>query len=288
MSSNPRCAVLGLGLMGRAMAERLGEAGLLQAAWNRSPVPSPSSAIALSGSAAAAVGEAEHVLLMLTDGRATEAVLADGLEAGLRPGQVVINLATVGAQWARALAVRVERRGAAYLDAPVLGSTGAARRGELIVMVGGPREVLDRAESTLAVLAKSVHHTGEVGTGSRLKLILNMLLARYVEALGEWLALSEAFALDPHQVLRVLDESALSSPMWGKARALLDDKLPLHFPLKHMTKDLRLLDEEIERAGLSLPAAEAVQSSFEEALQSGWGDGDYSLIANWIRRRGRG
>lgn len=106
-----------------------------------------------------------------------------------------------------------------------------------------------------------------------------MLLARYVEALGEVLSLSRGFLLDPTLVLEAIQSGSLASPMWEKGKTLVEGHPPLHFPLKHMVKDLRLLDEELERLGVQLPVEEAILERFLEAQQSGMGDLDYSAIA---------
>lgn len=286
--------LIGVGLMGAAIARRLAEQGHDLLLYNRTP----EKARAVAGACSILprklevvarprdIAPARLIALVLTDENATRAVLqgADGLLSALSSEHTVVHLGTIGPRAARAIAAEIARTGAHYLDAPVLGSTDAAGRGELLLFAGGEPAALDRARPLVDALARKVFESGPVGSASSVKLIANMLLARYVEALGETLALAERFELDPLQLLDVLQSGALASPMWEKARGLLAGPMPLHFPMEHMGKDLRLLDEEVERLGLSLPAHEAVKGLFEEAIAAGMKGKDYSEIARFIAR----
>lgn len=286
--SMPRIGVAGLGLMGRAMAERLLEVAGALTIWNRDPAKG-AGLVADGAARAASLAElaqrSDLLLVMVTDGRAVESLLDAGLHAALDATKTFVNASTVGPVSARALAKRVTATGARYVDAPVLGSITPARSGELLVFAGGEDDSIERALPLLEGIGKKVVRVGAVGQASALKLITNMLLARYVEALGEVLALDERFGLDPGLTLDVLQSSALASPMWEKGRTLLEGAVPLHFPLRHMAKDLRLLDEEVERFGLNLPGHQAVHSYFQEALAALGGECDYSEIARSMATR---
>ncbi len=301
--------LIGIGLMGEAIARRLADQGVDLLLYNRTPEKAravaaalaSTAAGALSGAASAGSGRPQRsevvayprdtaaarlIGLVVTDESATRAVLQgeNGLLSSLSAQHTVVHFGTIGPRAARSIAAEVARTGAHYLDAPVLGSTDAAGRGELLLFAGGEPPTVDRARPLTDAIARKVFVTGPVGSASSVKLIANMLLARYVEALGETLALAEKFELDPLQLLEVLQSSALASPMWEKGRALLVGPMPLHFPMEHMGKDLRLLDEEVERLGLSLPGHEAVKALFEEAIAAGMKGQDYSEIARFIAR----
>ena len=287
MSHTRKVGFIGLGLMGRPMAIRLAERGRLAAVWNRTAASAEGfESEMVAADPAELAGRAHCIACMVTDEGAVRDVLEHrGLLDALTPKHVLLNFSTVGPRAACALHELVCARGAAYVDVPVLGSIEPARRGELILFVGGESEAIEWSRPILESVGKSIYPLGPVGRGSQMKLIANMLLARYVEALGETLSLAESFQLSPAMVVSILQNSVLASPMWNKAQSLLRDDVALHFPLKHMAKDLRLLDEEVERCGLALPAHEAVHAVFQEALTAGMGESDYSTLANWIRRR---
>jgi 3-hydroxyisobutyrate dehydrogenase-like beta-hydroxyacid dehydrogenase len=275
---------IGLGLMGAQMAGRLQERGFPLVLYNRTgdkAAPLLAKGANRADSPAALARRCPIIGLMVTDGSAVRELCAGetGLAAGLGPGKLVINFSTVGIQAAREEDGLIRATGAAYLDAPVLGSVKPAANGELIVFAGGESTALERARPVLEALSTRVYHVGPAGQGSALKLIANMLLARYVEALGDVLSLSRCFGLEPGLVIDAIQSGALASPMWDKGKILLEGPPPLHFPLRSMVKDLRLLDEETERSGINLPVQEAVFERFLEALQSGLGDRDYSELA---------
>lgn len=281
---------VGLGAMGSAMAERLLDRGHRLSVFCRRAeraVPLTARGATLAASPAEVGSQARTIAVMVTDAHAVRQVLRgeSGLAGALGPSHVLVNLGTVGAEGARSLAKEVRATGASYVDAPVLGSVGPARSGELLVFVGARDADLEPARPLLQALAKTIFHLGDVGQASAAKLVCNMLLARYVSALGEVMALAEAFRLEPKQLIEIFQSSALASPMWDKAKSLSQEKVPLHFALRHMVKDLRLLDEEVDAAGLSLPAHEATYAAFQEALQAGLGDRDYSELALFIGQR---
>jgi 3-hydroxyisobutyrate dehydrogenase len=285
--SHETTGFVGLGLMGSAMAGRLLDKGFHLKVYNRTP--EKARALGANGAKVAdnpaeVARDAEIVCLMVQDGEAVLSLLDEpaGLAEGLTPDQIVINFSTIGIRAAREIGRRVSSLGAQYLDAPVLGSIVPAANGKLLIFAGGSEDTLRRSHHLLDALAQRIFPTGDVGSASAIKLVANMLLARYTEALGETLALCRGFSIDPRLMLEIIQSSALSSPMWEKGRTMLQGPPPLHFPLRHMVKDLGLLDEEIDRLGISLPAEEAVYGSFMEALQSGWGDRDYSEIARHL------
>lgn len=279
--SDRRVAFAGLGLMGSAMAGRLLDQGVPLTVYNRTaakadPLRERGAAVAPDPRSLAA--DADFVCLMVEDGRAVNSLLSQGMADGLKAGTAVLNFSTVGRQAALSLSAAIESTGATYLDLPVLGSIEPARAGQLLIFAGGDPDTIERCRPVLESLSRRIFYFGAVGQASAMKLIANMLLARFTEALAEVLVLARGFSLDPAQVLEVLQSSALSSPMWEKGKVLVRGAPPLHFPLRHMAKDLRLLDEEVDRLGLTLPAHEAVLEAYLEAAQSGLGDRDYSEI----------
>jgi 3-hydroxyisobutyrate dehydrogenase-like beta-hydroxyacid dehydrogenase len=280
---------IGLGLMGAPMAGRLLDQGFALAVYNRTPQKADS--LRARGASVASnpksLAESSGVIcLMLADTHAVRSVMDGpaGLSAGLGPGKTVLNLGTVGREAAIALSTQVHGTGADYLDAPVLGSIQPAAAGELLIFAAGEAPAIERCGPILRALSRRIFHLGAVGQASSMKLVANMLLARYTEALAEVLVLAQGLRLDPQQVFEIIQASALASPMWEKGKALLLGPPPLHFPMRHMTKDLRLLDEEVDRLGLALPCHETVLATFQEAVQAGLGDRDYSEILRLFER----
>jgi 3-hydroxyisobutyrate dehydrogenase-like beta-hydroxyacid dehydrogenase len=150
-----------------------------------------------------------------------------------------------------------------------------ARDGSLLAFAGARPEALERARPFLTAVSRAIYAVGPVGSGSAMKLVANMLLARFVEALAETLPLLDRFGIDRDLFFEAIAQSSLASPIWEKEHALRSGSPPVGFSLEHMAKDLRLLDEEIDRFGLSLPAHEAVHAIYQEALAQGFGSRCY-------------
>src|SRR4030081_1243226 len=199
-TSLPRVALLGLGRMGQPMAARLLAAGFPLTVWNRSA--ERGAELVAQGARRAktpadAVYDAEVVLTMLADPPALEKVLTapDGILKTLRRSALLIDCSTVGPAVARATAEQCAARCAAYVDAPVLGSVPAAEQGTLTILAGGGAADLERARVVLSHLGKTIIHTGDAGSGSALKLVMNLLIAGQTELFAEAFLLAERAGL---------------------------------------------------------------------------------------------
>ncbi|WP_207916978.1 NAD(P)-dependent oxidoreductase [Micromonospora sp. KC723] len=206
-------AVLGTGHMGTPIVHRLLAGGHRVTAWNRSPARSePLAALGatVAASPAAAVDDADVVIVMLADADAVEAALfgPDGAAAALRPGTVVVQMSTIGPDEVRSVAGRLPE-GVSFLDAPVGGSVDAARAGTLAIFAGGSANALESAAPVLQQLG-SVRHCGPVGAGAAVKLIANTGLVTAVAGLRDALAVAAALGVDRQTALDVLGRGPLA------------------------------------------------------------------------------
>ncbi len=136
------------------------------------------------------------------------------------------------------------------------GGTWGAEKGELVFMVGGEKEVLERAKPVLEVLGKRIFLLGPNGAGQTVKLAMNLILALQVEALAEALALVSTEGIPGERLIEVLQSSmARAGVLDVKAPLMLKNEFPPSFPLRLMHKDIRLALELAKQHGLTLPAA---------------------------------
>jgi 3-hydroxyisobutyrate dehydrogenase-like beta-hydroxyacid dehydrogenase len=274
-----RVAFLGLGRMGAPMAARLD--GFNLTVWNRTPRPERVPAGARSAdSARAAVEGAEVVVTMVADGDALLALLDDVLAGDLADDAVLVDMSTIGPVAAREAGARCSRAGVAFLDAPVSGSTPAAASGQLVAMVGGNAEALERARPVLEAMTRAQLHLGETGTGAAMKLALNLALAVTNQTIAETLLLAERAGIPRSAAYDVLEAGALASPYVGYKRAAFEDPdgQPVAFSIELMRKDVRLALELAERAGLDLPAGRSAAHGLDRALDGGLGEADLVAV----------
>lgn len=287
--------VLGIGRMGGSMARALAAAGFDVVCWNRTPAAAEAFAAELGGRAvgrpADVAAAADVCVSMLADGAAVEAVFRgpDGLLAGARPGNVLVDSSTVPPSTIRGLEADARAAGAGLLDAPVSGSVALAQSGGLTIMVGGEAAELERARPVLDALAKTVFHMGPLGSGAAMKLAVNAVIFGLNEALAEGLVLAEAAGIDRHAAYDVLAASAVGAPYVGYKRAafLEPATAPVAFALDLAAKDLRLIADLAREVGVPMPQALANLEVIAAASAGGHGDRDFSTVAEHLRGSAR-
>ena len=208
-----------------------------------------------------------------------------GALAGLSKGSVLIDSSTVSPALARRVSQACVERGANFLDAPVTGGTWGAEKGELIFMVGGKKEVLDRVEPVLQAVGKRFFLLGPNGAGQTVKLAMNLILALEVQALAEGLELVTRAGLAGERLIEVLQSSMGRAPVLDvKAPIILKRDFTPSFPLRLMLKDVNLALELAKENGIHLPAGSAAQEAYSAVKAAAKTDVDYAAIANYWQK----
>lgn len=291
-----RIGIAGLGRMGTAMAERLMEVGHDLTVWNRSPdkaKPLVEKAAGAAATPADLAGRVEAIITILTDAGAIDAVYRGpaGLLSGDIAGKLVIEMSTVQPETEVALAEEVRAKGAAFVECPVGGTTGPARAGKLIGLVGGEAADVARARLILEGLCRRIEPVGPVGAGASMKLAINLPLLVFYQALGEAYALCRHLGLDRAAMMDLFADTS-GAPNMLKMRApaiaaALSGEFPAMptFDLDSMRKDLRTMLAEGEARGFDLPLVRQALAVYDEASAAGWGKRDgASLPAYWSGR----
>jgi 3-hydroxyisobutyrate dehydrogenase-like beta-hydroxyacid dehydrogenase len=257
-------------------------------AWNRDrgkcDAVARTTGAGIAQSATEAAESADVVLTSLADDAAVRAVYADALE-GFHDGQVVLEMSTIAPQTVLGLAPSVQARGATLLDAPVSGSVPVVERGELLIMVGGDEEALDRARPVLEALSSTIIHVGQLGTGATMKLAVNALVHGLNAALSESLVLAERAGVDRTAAYEVFASGAAAAPFVLYKRAAFErpNETPVAFRLDLVGKDLDLILELARAVGAPMPQAETNREQVRAALATGLADRDISALAGYLR-----
>jgi 3-hydroxyisobutyrate dehydrogenase-like beta-hydroxyacid dehydrogenase len=276
---------LGLGEMGTPMARRLLQAGHELVVWNRTAertAPLVQEGASVAATPAKAAAGRDIIITMLATPDALEQVLfgAEGLAAALSPGQVFIDMSTVGTEEVRSAAARLPK-GVSLVDAPVRGSVPQATSGHLDIFVGATDQDYERVRPILEVLG-SVRHTGGPGSGAAMKLVANLALGAAIVTLGEALSLGESLELSRNIVLDVLADSPIGPIVKTKRANVESGQFPPSFKLRHAAKDLRLVTETAASRGRDLRQAQANRSWLDEAAEHGAADLDFSAVVATI------
>jgi 3-hydroxyisobutyrate dehydrogenase len=290
--SKPRVALIGLGLMGSGMARRLLGAGFPLTVYNRNPgraAPLAKEGAHAAASPREAASRADVVLSMVAHDGASRAVWQgeEGALAGAARGTVLVECSTLTVGWIEELAREAAAAGCELLDAPVTGSRTHAASGELLFLVGGSAVALETAQPVLAVMSRAIVHVGATGRGALLKLINNFLCGVQAASLAEALALIETSGLDRAKALDVLTNGAPGSPLVKtlSGRMTARDYTP-NFVLRLMAKDLTYAVGEARRHGVPLATAASALGLYEQAIASGRGEEDFSVVVEPLRKAG--
>jgi len=275
--------------MGTPMATRLLAAGHDVTVWNRTlekTRPLADHGASVSPTPAQAASGVEAVITMVTNSAALEQVVLgpNGLAATLAPGQVLIDMSTVGPQTVRSIAARLAP-GVTMVDAPVRGSVPEATAGRLAIYVGASSADFLRVEPILATLG-TPHHVGGPGAGAATKVVVNSILGAAMAAFGEALALGDTLGLDRAVLLDVLAQSPIASTVQAKRANVESGQYPPNFKLSLALKDLRLVSEIAEQAGRHLEVVAATRDWLERAAQDGASDLDFSAVIPTIAADG--
>ena len=293
-----KIGIVGTGRMGAAMASRLMSLGHEVTVWNRTAdktKPLAAAGAKVAATPAAVARDAELVISILTNSEAIAAAYEgpDGLLSGDVKGKLFVEMSTVRPDAQRALAAKVQARGAALVDCPVGGTTGPARDGKLLGFVGGDPADVARAKPVLDQLCRRVEYVGPVGSGASMKLAINLPLLVYWQALGEALLLCRPLGIDPARMMDIFADTSGGPNVLKVRAASVAAELgggytgPVTFDVDSIRKDLATMIAEAKALGSRLPVAERALECFDEVSRAGLGSGDSVVLPVYFARHGR-
>jgi 3-hydroxyisobutyrate dehydrogenase len=283
--AKPNVAILGLGIMGSGMAQRLLSANFPLTVYNRNrakSIPFAANGAFVAESPREAASHAQIILSMVADDVASRQVWlgAEGALAGVSPSSVLIESSTLSLGWIKELETAAAELGCEFLDAPVTGTKPHAASGELLFLVGGSRDALDAARPVFSVLGRDAIHLGPSGSGALMKLVNNFVCGVQAASFAEALSLIDAGGLDRDKAMSILTGGAPGSGIVKRVadRVAANDFTP-NFGLRWMAKDLAYAIGTASARGIPLRTAAAALSIFREAIAEGHGDEDFSAVA---------
>ena len=274
---------IGVGYMGRPIAQRLLESGFKLTAYDRNRGKAEE-LVRYGGTVAESVaGLSSSCNVVLSCLPSDETVLnvykeQDGVFANAHRGSLVIDLSTVYPETSQELSRLGSERGVEVLDVTISGSTPAAERGLLTLFGGGDKACFEAAEPVFRAIAQKYFYLGPSGSGATMKLVANTLLGIGMQAIAEAVALGEKAGLDRNRLLDVLSQTAVVAPAhMGKLQRAMNSDYSPQFPIRLMNKDFGLILNLAAAVGARMPAAGA---AFEiNARQSDEGaEQDFSAV----------
>ncbi|KAB8141828.1 NAD(P)-dependent oxidoreductase [Chloroflexia bacterium SDU3-3] len=283
-----RIGLIGLGRMGTAMAERLLGAGFTLAVHNRTEAKAAdllAQGAAWAATPAALAERSDLVLTILTDDLAVEQVYNSptGILQADVGGKLLIEMSTIRTSTTLALHRAATARGAHMIDAPVSGTLQPAREGTLLILAGGEAADVARAQPVLDALGRRTVHLGPAGSGTTMKLALNLPMAIYWAGLAEAMAMGQQLGLDRAQMLDVYLDSTVSLPaMRAKVPLLLGAEQEVAFDVTGVRKDLIAMIASGQDAGVPMPTSAAALAHFAAATAAGYGHDDLATVVEYV------
>ena len=291
MAESVNIGIVGLGLMGTAMSQKLMQEGhrvrgfdidhsRLDALAENGGAP--------AGSAAEAAEDAQFVIISLLYSHVVrETCLGDGGIASVaRDGLIIIDTSTASPDDSAKLGEDLRRKNIGFLDASLSGSRNNVLDGQIVSVVGGEESDFEAAKPILAEFARSIHHMGPNGAGARTKLVINLVLGLTRLALSEGLVLGMKSGLEMEGLLEVLKDSAAYSKAMdqrGPRMIHADYDNPLS-RIKQHHKDVRLMLEQGQKLGSPMLLSSVHQQVLQAAELGGLADADTAAIIEVFRR----
>ncbi|WOQ17413.1 NAD(P)-dependent oxidoreductase [Raineyella sp. W15-4] len=282
MNGFGKVVILGTGIMGRALAERLLGQGVEVTVWNRTAeraLPLAEFGATVAGTPAAAVVGADVVLLTLFDAEAVVSVLGEAADAA--PVDAIwVQLSTIGVEGTERVRSVAAGHGLTLVEAMMLGTKGPAESGTLVLLTGGDPDRLAAVEPLLALVSqKRVNAGPTVGVGTRLKLVCNTWIGLLTAGTGQAFAMLRALGLDEKLFLEAIAGGQSDTPYAHAKGALMlaDDYQPANFQLRGLHKDLELAEAATGDAG-AFPILDAVRGLYDRAEDHGLGTEDIAAV----------
>jgi 3-hydroxyisobutyrate dehydrogenase len=282
--------IVGLGKMGSAIAARFCDCGFSVVGWDADPkrlACLKELGQQTAGSAADVAAAADCVITIVSDAAGVR-----GLYCGRKGffdvdvnGKTFIEMSTVAPAVAHELAPLAAARGVSWLEAPVMGSLPKAREGSLLALAGGSAEAVKRAEPYLAAITRRIVHMGPAGSGYAMKLCSNLLMASYLQALAEALALGTGHGIALDDILDILGESPVASPWLKSKRPILKGEgHDMSLDIVSLRKDMMAAVAAGAAVGIPMPGAAGIATALSAAVAHGDGDLDLAEHAAFFRQ----
>ncbi len=288
MNAPPRSSVgiVGFGLLGSALGERLLTAGWSLDVFDRSEVARERAAALgarVGRDAHEVASRANRLLLSLPTSDSVRGVLAE-IRPSLRAEHIVVDTTTGSPDDSVAFATDLASLGVRFLDATVVGSSAQARSGDIVVLAGGTSSAFDAVTELLGAISRRAIHVGPPGAGAQMKLVCNLVLGLNRAALAEGLHFAEELGLDASTALHVLMGTlAYSRIMDTKGLKMVDRDFATEARLSQHRKDVDLILAQARAKGAILPLSAAHLDLLDEAIRRGFGPADNSAVIEAYR-----
>lgn len=285
-----RVGIVGLGMLGCAVAAHLLDVGFDVAAYNRTGARTSAARAAGARVMASPMDVASGSDIVITVVRDADAVQdvsfgSRGIAEGAHEGLVVADMSTIDPAESADMAARFRKYGIEKIDIPVMGGPNVAVSGDLVMMASGSADAFSRCREVLDAIASRVFFLGESGVAHSVKLAMNLQITMLALALSEGITFVRKSGVDPKKFLQVLNSTYFKTGMSEKkAYGMIDGKQDATFTLANLKKDISTVTRAAKSMGIDLPMIARAEEVYGDAVRCGLGEMDYTGIIRHIEK----
>ena len=285
-----KIGIIGIGMLGEAVAENLLNLGYDISVYNRTIEKTRGVEIkgaTVMSSPKAVAENAELVIIIVKDAVAVREVSfgKNGIIESTNKKLIVADMSTIDSVESKNIANEFQRNKIQKLEIPVMGGPNVAITGKLVMMVSGPKTSFDYCKEIFDKIANKVFFLGEQGTANSIKLAMNLQITMLALSLSEGITLVEKSKVDPKIFLKVLNSTYFKTGMSeNKAFKMINGDYDATFTMANLKKDITTMTNTAKELGIKLPMISKAEEIYENAINEGLGNLDYTRIIEYIKK----
>jgi len=285
-----RIGIIGTGMLGEAVGINLLKSGHELTVFNRTKSKTDNLAkngAVISNSPMDVAKNSDLVITVVKDADSVKQVSFenDGILAGNHDGLVVADMSTVNPESSKEISKKFQENGIDFLEIPVMGGPNVAIHGKLVLMASGNRTVYEKHQKVFETIAHKNFFLGDSGAAHSIKLAMNLQISMLALSLSEGITLTRKAGFEPEKFLEILNSTYFKTGMSeNKAHNMIKDSFEPTFMLKNMTKDLGIINEAAKSFNADLPMAKLASRVYQDAVEAGFGEIDYTGILAYIKK----
>ena len=285
-----KIGIIGLGMLGNAVALHLVDSGYEVTAYNRTKEKSielKEKGATIVESPKEVAEKSELVIIIVKDADAVKQVSFEnnGIVNGNHEKLIVADMSTVDPSESKNISKQFIDSKITKLDIPVMGGPNVAITGDLVLMASGSKTSFDNCKEVFDTIANKVFFLGESGVANSIKLAMNLQITMLALALSEGITLVKKSGVDPKIFLEILNSTYFKTGMSEKkAYKMIEGKYDTTFTLSNLKKDITTMTNAAESLGVELPMISKAEEVYENAIKEGFGDIDYTGIIEYLKK----
>ncbi|MEK0349998.1 MAG: NAD(P)-dependent oxidoreductase [Nitrosopumilus sp.] len=285
-----KIGIIGLGMLGNAIALHLLDSGFEVTVYNRTKektIQAKEKGAKVVTSPKEVAKNSELIITIVKDAKAVKEISfeKDGIVEGKHSKLIVADMSTINPVESKNITKKFQEYDIHKLDIPVMGGPNVAISGNLVMMASGNKEIFDNCKNVFDKIANKVFFLGESGVAHSVKLAMNLQITMLALALSEGITLVKKADVDPKIFLKILNSTYFKTGMSEKkAYKMIDGKYDITFTLANLKKDISTITNAAKSLGIELPMIKKAEEVYESAVKEGFGETDYTGIIEYIKK----